>query len=604
MKNFIFLLVILSFLAQAETVKQSNWENGGGIAGPVLSWGVEFYASSDVDFLDASLKLYEGERNTVSSDFTGAISVFGVDMDEDGDIDMLGAASDAEDVMWWENTDGSGTEWIEHLVVGDFSGVKAVFAADVDGDGDLDVLGAASLQFGSRDLTWWENTDGTGTVWAEHTIEGSFYGARSICGADIDEDGDLDVFAAAFNVDDISWWENIDGLGTSWTKHTVTDHFNGASRVFVADMDNDDDLDIIGSAIVDDDVIWWENINGSGLRWESHSIDEDFNCPVSLYAVDIDNDDDLDVVGAAALADDITWWENEAGLWIKHVIDEEFDAAYSVFAIDMDADKDIDVLGAAYLADDITWWENSTGSGDSWVEHTINGDFNGAASLHAADVNGDGDNDIMAVANIEDEITWWDITGYGDSGYLESSILDAGDVGTWNVFLADSHEPTGTSISYQFRSSDDFSNMGSWSDPLYSSEIRLEGILADSTRYLQYKVIMETSDHSNTPELAEVAFAYTQVGIGEGESSEIQSWSLRASENPSHGFFSALVSVPEAGLVKLSLYDVSGRVITQTSQELPIGTHSVNFTGLAEGVYFCKMSAGEFSATERIVIID
>ena len=100
-----------------------------------------------------------------------------------------------------------------------------------------------------------------------------------------------------------------------------------------------------------------------------------------------------------------------------------------------------------------------------------------------------------------------------------------------------------------------------------------------------------------------MAFSYIQVGIGENESSEVPSWSLSTSENPSTGFFSALVSVPEDGSVELSLYDVSGRVVAEISQELPAGTHSVNFTGLSQGVYFCAMRTDDYSATERVVVL-
>ncbi len=102
-----------------------------------------------------------------------------------------------------------------------------------------------------------------------------------------------------------------------------------------------------------------------------------------------------------------------------------------------------------------------------------------------------------------------------------------------------------------------------------------------------------------------MALSYTlQVGVGDSGSTEVPPWSLNSFENPSHSLFSASVSVQEAWSVNLSLYDVSGRVIAEVSQELSIGTHSVNFTGLAEGVYFCVMTAGEFSATERIVVLD
>ncbi len=56
-------------------------------------------------------------------------------------------------------------------------------------------------------------------------------------------------------------------------------------------------------------------------------------------------------------------------------------------------------------------------------------------------------------------------------------------------------------------------------------------------------------------------------------------------------------------MVQISLYDVSGRVIAESSQEFPSGTHSVIFQGLSQGVYFCVMNAEEYTATERVVIL-
>ena len=80
---------------------------------------------------------------------------------------------------------------------------------------------------------------------------------------------------------------------------------------------------------------------------------------------------------------------------------------------------------------------------------------------------------------------------------------------TWIV------RPSGTSVSFQFRSSNDSFNMGAWSDTVFSPNTPLAGILADSTRLLQYRVILEMSDPEVSPELTEVAFSYTlQVVIG------------------------------------------------------------------------------------------
>ena len=603
----IVISVLFVSLAFCGTTIQTDWSGGPGVQGPISNWGDTFWSSDvNTDYNAGKLQLLLVPiEHTVDGNFNGARSVYSTDVDGDGDADILGAGANCDDITWWENTDGTGTAWTEHTVDGDFEGAWSVFAADVDGDGDADVLGAANYD---EDITWWENTDGTGTIWTEHIVDSDFNSAVSVFAADVDGDGDADVLGAANYDDNITWWENTDGTGTVWTEHLVDGDFVGAHSVIASDIDGDGDTDVLGAAAGADDITWWENMDGSGELWTKHLVDGDFHGAYYVYSTDIDGDGDADILGVTIIEDEITWWENTDGTgitWAEHIISGDFDGAMSVYSTDVDGDGDADVLGAAGAADDIIWWENTDGTGTNWSEHIVDGDFNAAASVYSTDIDGDGDADILGAAPLDDDITWWDVMYDPPSGSLESSILDTGDVGEWNIFLSSSQIPAGTSISFQFRSSDDSFNMGAWSDTVFSLNTPLSGILADSTRFLQYKVILDTSDPRVSPELAEVAFSYTlQVGVGESESDEVPSWSFYTLENPSHGFFSALVSVPETGLVNLSLYDVSGRVIEEVSQELSIGTHSVNFTGLAEGVYFCVVTAGEFSATERIVVLE
>ena len=119
---------------------------------------------------------------------------------------VLGAAESADDITWWENTAGDGTAWVEHTVDAEFDGAWSVFATDVDGDGDVDVLGGASQ---ADDIAWWENTTGDGTTWIEHTVDSDF-DARSVFATDLDGDGDVDVLGGA-HAHDIAWWENRGG---------------------------------------------------------------------------------------------------------------------------------------------------------------------------------------------------------------------------------------------------------------------------------------------------------------------------------------------------------------------------------------------------------
>ena len=195
----------------------------------------------------------------------------------------------------------------EHTVDGDFDSAYSVHAADVDGDGDVDVLGAA--QFDAHEIAWWENTAGNGTAWTEHTVDGAFDAAYSVHAADVDGD----VLGAAANAADIAWWENTAGDGTAWTKHTVDGAFDGAYSVHAADVDGDGDVDVLGAAFVADEMAWWENTAGDGTAWTKHTVDGAFDRVRSVHAADVDGDGDGDVLGAAGVANEIAWWENRGG---------------------------------------------------------------------------------------------------------------------------------------------------------------------------------------------------------------------------------------------------------------------------------------------------
>ena len=87
-------------------------------------------------------------------------------------------------------------------------------------------------------------------------IDGGADGGESVFAADMDGDGDMDIVSASYSDDTIAWYENNGAADPSWSAANIATSADGATSVFVADMDNDGDMDIV-SASFDDDAIAW-----------------------------------------------------------------------------------------------------------------------------------------------------------------------------------------------------------------------------------------------------------------------------------------------------------------------------------------------------------
>jgi hypothetical protein len=144
-----------------------------------------------------------GPQQTITTGADEAVSVFAADVDGDGDLDALSVSYFDDKIAWYENTAGDGSGWTAHTITTGADGAHSVYAADVDGDGDLDALSASELD---DTIAWYENTAGDGSAWTEHTISIAADGPHSVYAADVDGDGDLDALSASFFPDMIAWY--------------------------------------------------------------------------------------------------------------------------------------------------------------------------------------------------------------------------------------------------------------------------------------------------------------------------------------------------------------------------------------------------------------
>ncbi|MBI1374810.1 MAG: LEPR-XLL domain-containing protein, partial [Phycisphaera sp.] len=344
------------------------------------------------------------DRNIISDSAFGADSVFAADVDGDGDMDVLSASRNDDTIAWYEN-DGT-ANFTPHTITASADAAVSVFAADVDGDGDIDVLSASVYD---DKIAWYEN-DGSENF-TPHTITTTADGAFSVFAADVDGDGDMDVLSASGNDDTVAWYEN-DGA-ENFTPHTVTNTADGAFSVFAADVDGDGDLDVLSASFNDDKIAWYEN-DGS-QNFTGHTITAGADGAWSVFAADVDGDGDMDVLSASYYDDKIAWYENDGSqVFTAHTIDAAADGVYSVFAADVNGDSRVDVLSASRNDTTIAWYEND--GSQNFTKHAISTTADGY-SVIAADVDGDGDLDVLIASKSDRTIAWYEnqFDDYGDA---------------------------------------------------------------------------------------------------------------------------------------------------------------------------------------------
>ncbi len=195
----------------------------------------------------------------------GTICVLGSDLDGDGDLDAISASRHDEKIAWYENLDGLGNFGPQNIISNSVDDVQTIHSVDLDHDGDNDVLSAS---WGDDKVAWYENIDGLGTFGPQLIISDSVSNAYFVNTGDIDGDNDLDVLFASSWLEGIGWFANIDGTGEFGQRNTIEADGLSAKSVVCSDLDGDGDNDVLmnSSAYEDDRIAWYENIDGAGRR--------------------------------------------------------------------------------------------------------------------------------------------------------------------------------------------------------------------------------------------------------------------------------------------------------------------------------------------------
>ena len=312
------------------------------------------------------------------------------------------------------------TTWVKYTIF-EGEGCMTAVAADFTGDGIVDVI--ADVGRGHTRLF-------VGPDWKTLQLDDD-HGGRYIHSEtwDVDADGDLDYIGARYNPGLITWYEQPDEpLTQPWKRRLIDDQVHGIHGIIKGDVDLDGKIDLLATSAqpldpYPDSLAWIappKNVR-SGDPW-ARTIFADRDAPGLTHYVgvgDINGDGRPDAATGAkggptdtsGMGEWFAWWEapeNPRQAWKKHALPGRHPGATNIHPADINGDGNVDLLASRGHGQGVIWFE-----APSWKIHTIDAKIKEPHCLAVQDIDGDGDVDAATCAYGSKLCVWYENLGNG-----------------------------------------------------------------------------------------------------------------------------------------------------------------------------------------------
>jgi len=360
------------------------------------------------------------------------------DIDGDGDQDLLVTGRDETEtrISRLYQNDGTGTFSIKNNQSLEGVSSGAVAFADLEGDGDMDLVLTGSNALNTIISKLYIN-DGLGdfTELTTSPLKGVF--GSSVDTGDIDGDGDIDILLTGRDRNaraaTLLYLNQGGGIFAEDTTHILVPVERGTGNF--ADIDGDGDLDVLITGILEA-RLYRNDGTGAFSEIDSPNIEPVYRSKVAFADVDEDGDQDFILTGLADTINVTLVYQNDGTGVFSPIANPDIvpiDLG-NLDVADIDGDGDLDMCISGENEENQRVANVYLNAGDGTFAPTPNELFTGIAdgSVSFADIDNDGDTDLLMTGATDNNQPTLQL--YRNTTISTTSLAPTPDPSDWDIF--------------------------------------------------------------------------------------------------------------------------------------------------------------------------
>lgn len=237
------------------------------------------------------------------------------DIDNDGDMDIvvlcLGSIANwyqDAGLYWYERNDSTSAFDNCHLIQDSTLYYSSFILADFDSDGDQDII---TTRHNDSLIHMYLNQDGNGSFSTAIMIDKTSYIPVYSVAEDVDSDTHIDLIIKSYSGNHLLWYPNTGTQNIFGTPVIIDSTVAQSALLHLADIDNDNNQEIITLSTDSNNnqhLVYYQKMSGN-YTGPKNLIDNTGEVTF-IQTSDLDDDGDLDIIGTYRNDDKIVWFEN------------------------------------------------------------------------------------------------------------------------------------------------------------------------------------------------------------------------------------------------------------------------------------------------------